>query len=50
MFPGGIKDLGHGLHVPAPGKVQYYRAEVLPFVPTEIKNQLRFPKVYAQSE
>lgn len=50
MFKNGIKDLGHDLHVPAPGRVQYYRAEVLPFVPQEIKTQIRFPKAYAQSE
>jgi len=50
LFRNGIKDLGHELHVPAPGRVQYYRAEVLPFVPAEIKTQIRFPKAYAQSE
>ena len=50
MFENGIKDLGHGLHVPAPGRVQFYRAEILPFVPAEIKTQIRFPKAYAQSE
>lgn len=41
--------LGPDFHVPAPGRVQYYRAEALPFVPHEIKNQLRFPKAYAMS-
>jgi hypothetical protein len=50
MFKNGISDLGMGLHVPAPGRVQYYRGEVLPFVPPEIKCQVRFPKAYAQSE
>lgn len=43
-------DICHHMHVPAPGRVQYYRAEALPFVPDEIKTQLRFPKAYAQSE
>ena len=47
IFPHGEHDLGHALHVPAPGRVQYYRAEALPFVPDEIKTQLRFPKAYA---
>jgi len=41
--------MGPDFHVPAPGRVQYYRAEALPFVPAEIKNQLRFPKAYAMS-
>lgn len=38
------------LHIPTPGRVQYYRAEALPFVPNEIKTQLRFPKAYAKSQ
>lgn len=38
------------LHIPTPGRVQYYRAECLPFVPDEIKTQLRFPKAYAMSQ
>lgn len=50
MFPGGAHDLGHTVHIPAPGRVQYYRAEALPFVPAEIKCQIRFPKAYAQSQ
>jgi len=41
--------MGPDFHVPPPGRVQYYRAEALPFVPHEIKNQLRFPKAYAMS-
>jgi hypothetical protein len=47
---GDHHDICHHMHVPAPGRVQYYRAEALPFVPDEIKTQLRFPKAYAQSE
>ena len=50
MYPGGYHDLGPDMHVPTPGRVQYYRAEALPFVPDEIKTQLRFPKAYASSE
>lgn len=50
MLPNGSKDICYNLHVPAPGRVQYYRAECLPFVPDEIKCQLRFPKAYAQSQ
>lgn len=50
MFPNGAADLGHDVHIPAPGKVQYYRAEALPFVPPEIKCQIRFPKAYPDSE
>lgn len=38
------------MYVPTPGRVQYYRAETLPFVPVEIKTQLRFPKAFAGSE
>jgi hypothetical protein len=38
------------LHIPAPGRVQYYRAETLPFVPDEIKTQIRFPKAFAASQ
>lgn len=38
------------MHIPVPGRVQYYRAEALPFIPAEIKTQLRFPKAYAVSE
>lgn len=49
-FKDGYHDLGPDMHVPTPGRVQYYRAEALPFVPAEIKTQLRFPKAYAQSE
>jgi hypothetical protein len=30
-------DVNHHLHIPHPGRVQHYRAEALPFVPTEIK-------------
>lgn len=41
--------MGPDFYVPAPGRVQYYRAEALPFVPDEVKNQLRFPKAYAMS-
>jgi hypothetical protein len=37
MYPGGYHDLGPDMHVPTPGRVQYYRAEALPFVPDEIK-------------
>lgn len=50
MLPHGAHEINHHLHVPAPGRVQYYRAECLPFVPHEVKCQLRFPKAYAQSE
>lgn len=50
MYQHGYHDLGPDMHVPTPGRVQYYRAEALPFVPAEIKTQLRFPKAYAQSE
>lgn len=50
MFKGGYHDLGPDMHVPTPGRVQFYRAEALPFVPAEIKTQLRFPKAYAMSE
>lgn len=50
MFEHGAHDVGHDLHIPAPGKVQYYRAECLPFVPPEIKTQIRFPKAYPDSE
>lgn len=42
-------DINHHLHIPAPGRVQYYKAEALPFVPAEIKCQIRFPKAYAMS-
>lgn len=49
MFPNGPLDISHSIHVPAPGRVQYYRAEALPFVPNEIRCQLRFPKAYAYS-
>ena len=42
-------DVNHHLHVPTAGRVQHYRAEALPFVPTEIKTQIRFPKAYAMS-
>lgn len=41
--------MGPDFYVPTPGRVQYYRAEALPFIPDEIKTQLRFPKTYAQS-
>jgi hypothetical protein len=47
MYQHGYHDLGPDMHVPTPGRVQYYRAEALPFVPDEIKTQLRFPKAYA---
>jgi hypothetical protein len=50
MYQHGYHDLGPDMYVPSPGRVQYYRAEALPFVPAEIKTQLRFPKAYAQSE
>jgi hypothetical protein len=50
MYTHGYHDLGPDMYVPTPGRVQYYRAETLPFVPAEIKTQLRFPKAYAQSE
>lgn len=50
MYHHGYHDLGPDMYVPTPGRVQYYRAEALPFVPAEIKTQLRFPKAYAQSE
>jgi hypothetical protein len=50
MFPGGAHDINHHMHIPVPGRVQYYRAEALPFIPNEIKTQLRFPKAYATSE
>lgn len=44
-----LSQMGPDFHVPAPGRVQYYRADALPFVPHEIKCQLRFPKAYATS-
>lgn len=50
MLPNGAKDICYNLHIPAPGRVQYYRAECLPFVPDEIKCQLRFPKAYAKRQ
>jgi hypothetical protein len=50
MFPGGAHQINHHMHIPVPGRVQYYRAEALPFIPDEIKTQLRFPKAYAVSE
>jgi hypothetical protein len=50
MYENGYRALGPDMYVPTPGRVQYYRAEALPFVPVEIKTQLRFPKTYAQSE
>jgi hypothetical protein len=50
MFPHGPHDINHHMHIPVPGRVQYYRAETLPFLPNEIKTQLRFPKAYAVSE
>ena len=49
MLPNGSKDICANLHVPTPGRVQYYRAEALPFVPAEIKTQIRFPKAFAIS-
>jgi hypothetical protein len=50
MYTHGYHDLGPDMYVPTPGRVQYYRAEALPFVPAEIKTQLRFPKAYAESQ
>ena len=50
MYTDGYHSLGPDMYVPTPGRVQYYRAEALPFVPAEIKTQLRFPKAYAESE
>jgi hypothetical protein len=50
MYQHGYHDLGPDMYVPTPGRVQHYRAEALPFVPAEIKTQLRFPKAYAVSE
>jgi hypothetical protein len=47
ILPNGSKDICGNLHVPTPGRVQYYRAEALPFVPAEIKTQIRFPKAFA---
>ena len=44
-----LRQMGPDFHVPAPGRVQYYRADALAFVPHEIKCQLRFPKAYASS-
>jgi len=32
-----LSQMGPDFHVPAPGRVQYYRADALPFVPHEIK-------------
>lgn len=49
MYENGYRALGPDMYVPTPGRVQYYRAETLPFVPVEIKTQLRFPKAFAQS-
>jgi hypothetical protein len=45
-----LHDLPHDFYVPAPGRVQYYRAECLPFIPDEVKCQLRFPKAYTGSQ
>ena len=50
MYTDGYHSLGPDMYVPTPGRVQYYRAEALPFVPAEIKTQLRFPKAYAESQ
>lgn len=50
MLPGGAHQVNHHMHIPVPGRLQYYRAETLPFLPNEIKTQLRFPKAYAKSE
>jgi hypothetical protein len=49
MLPGGAHQVNPHMHVPVPGRLQYYRAEALPFIPNEIKTQLRFPKAYANS-
>ena len=49
ILPKGSKDICYNLHVPTPGRVQYYRAEALPFIPAEIKTQIRFPKAFAMS-
>jgi len=37
MYENGYRALGPDMYVPTPGRVQYYRAETLPFVPVEIK-------------
>ena len=37
------------MHVPAPGRVQYYKAECLPFLPAEVKTQIKFPQAFAIS-
>ena len=50
MFPHGPHDICHSLHVPQPGRVQYYYAQQLPFVPNEVKTQIRFPKAFATSQ
>ena len=50
IWPNGVSDLNKHHHIPVPGRVQYYRAEQLPFIPAEVKNQLKFPKAIAQSE
>jgi hypothetical protein len=43
----------NGTHPPlwqTPGKVQYYKAEMEPYVPDEIKWQLRMPTRFAMRE
>ena len=50
MFPGGAHDVNHHHHIPVPGRIQFYRAEQLPFLPDEVKTQVRFPKAVAQSQ
>jgi len=50
MFPNGASDLNRNHHIPVPGRIQFYRAEQLPFLPDDAKTQIRFPKAVAQSE
>jgi hypothetical protein len=49
IFPHGAHDINHHHYVPTPGKVQYFRAEHLPFLPDEAKTVVRVPKAYAVS-
>ena len=50
FLPNGATEINPSFHVPVPGRVQYYRAEALPFIPAEVKCQVKFPKAYAMSE
>ena len=47
LFPEGPSSVGWGVHVPVPGRVQYYDPLAMPFLPAEVKSQIRFPKAFA---